>query len=294
VSIRGSQTLRPWETAEVLALIAAATAADGRASVSAETQLDIRHGSRSLDHVLSYASGRLAGYGALTTAAGPRAMLAEIAVLPDARHRGHGEAILGELLRMAAPQRLSIWAHGADSAIAGFAEAHGLHRDRTLHQMRRPLDGVPPRQPLPTPYRVRTFAPGTDDEALLAANAAAFAQLPDQGGWTSTDLQARVTQDWFDPAGLFLAVAPDGLIAGFHWTKLHAPEPLGEIYVLGVRPAHRRHGLARALALWGLAHLADRGATTAMLYVDAGNAPALHLYTQLGFTRTDTDTLYRA
>lgn len=294
MSISSSQALRSEEAAEVLALIADAAATDGRASVSAETQLDIRHGSRSLRHVRSYAAGRLAGYGALTTAAGPRAMLAEIAVLPDARHRGHGEAILGELLRMAAPQRLSIWAHGADSAIAGFAEAHGLHRDRTLHQMRRGLDGLPPRQPLPAPYQVRTFAPGTDDAALLAANAAAFTQLPDQGGWTSADLQVRMAQEWFDPAGLFLAMAPDGRIAGFHWTKGHAPEPLGEIYVLGVLPAHRKHGLARALARWGLAHLIDRGATTAMLYVDAGNAPALRLYATLGFARTDTDTLYRA
>ena len=294
MSLRCTEALRPPEAAEVLALIAEAAAVDGRAPVSQETQLELRQGSRSLRHVLSYDSGRLAGYGALTTAAGPRAMLAEIAVQPGNRRHGHGEAILGELLRLAAPQRLSIWAHGTDSAVGRFAEAHGLDRDRTLHQMRKVLDGPPPDHPLPRPYRLRTFVPGADDAAFLLANAATFAELPDQGGWTPADLQMRFAQDWFDPAGFFLVLDPDGRIAGFHWTKLHPPEPLGEVYVLGVVPGHRGHGLALALAQRGLAHLASRGVRTAMLYVDAENGPALRLYTRLGFSRTDTDTLYRA
>lgn len=294
MSLRCAEALRPEEAGKVLALIADAAEADGRPSVSQETQLELRLGSRSLRHVLSYDSGRLAGYGALTTAAGPRAMLAEIAVQPGARRHGHGEAILGELLRMAAPQRLSIWAHGTDSAVAGFAEAHGLHRDRTLHQMRRALDGPPPDQPLPRPYRLRTFAPGADDDAFLRANAAVFAHLPDQGGWGAADLQVRLAQDWFDPAGFFLALDQDDGIAGFHWTKLHPPAPLGEVYVLGVVPGHRGRGLAMALAQRGLAHLADQGVRTAMLYVDTDNAPALRLYARLEFSPTDTDALYRA
>ena len=291
--VRTCDRLASAEVAAVLELIAAVAAADGRTPISQETQLDLRRGSTGLHHVLATTGGVLVGYGALTTTAGPRAMLAEIAVHPAARRLGHGEALLGALLELAAPQQLSIWAHGSDSATGGFAAAHGLTADRALLQMRRDLPADLPAPALPEPYRLQSFRPGRDDEAFLSANAAAFTELPDQGGWTAADLRARMAQDWFDPAGFFLALAATGELAGFHWTKRHPPGALGEIYVLGVVPAHRGHGLALSLAQHGLQHLAGRGATTAMLYVDASNAPAQRLYHRLGFRRVDTDTLYR-
>jgi mycothiol synthase len=277
----------------VLEVIAAAAAADGRASVSQETQLELQRGSSALRHVVATGTEGLVGYGALTTTAGPRAMLAEIAVHPAARRLGHGEALLGALLALAAPQQLSIWAHGSDSAVAGFAAAHDLHADRILLQLRRDVAPEPAADALPQPYRLRTFRPGQDEDALLRANAAAFTALPDQGGWGRQDLADRMAQDWFDPTGCFLAIAPDGAIAGFHWTKQHPPEPLGEIYVLGVTPQHRQRGLARALAGIGLAHLGAAGCRTVLLYVDAANTPARRLYRELGFRQYDTDTLFR-
>jgi mycothiol synthase len=101
-------------------------------------------------------------------------------------------------------------------------------------------------------------------------------------------------------------------MAGFHWTKVHGGahehvhadgtethshshghEPLGEVYVIGVRPEYRGTGLGRALLLAGLEHLRRAGLTQAMLYVDAANESAIHLYADLGFTRWDTDVLYR-
>jgi mycothiol synthase len=293
VRILNCDRLSADDVAAVLDLIAVAGARDGRAPVSEETLLELRAGSASLRHVLAMDDDGLVGYGALTTAAGPRAMLAEIAVRPDVRRHGYGEAILAALIELAAPARLSIWAHGAESATAGFAEAHGLRPDRRLWQMRVRLGTAAAPQQLPGRYRLRTFRPGADDAAFLAANAAAFPQLPDQGGWTQADLHARTVQDWFDPAGFFLVEAPGGEIAAFHWTKLHPPAPLGEVYVLGVVPAHRRRGLALALARHGLAHLVQCGADTAMLYVDAGNQPAVRLYARLGFQQVDIDTLYR-
>ena len=52
-------------------------------------------------------------------------------------------------------------------------------------------------------------------------NAAAFAHHPEQGQWTAPDLDHRMAEDWFDPAGFLVLDAPDGEMAGFHWTKVH-------------------------------------------------------------------------
>ena len=73
----------------------------------------------------------------------------------------------------------------------------------------------------------------------------------------------------------------------------HGHEALGEVYVIGVDPAHQGTGLGRALLIAGLRSLAARGLTQAMLYVDAANTPAIALYSSLGFTHWDTDVLYR-
>ena len=131
----------------------------------------------------------------------------------------------------------------------------------------------------------------------LAANAEAFAHHPEQGSLTQRDLDDRKAEPWFDPAGFFLAFRGEELV-GFHWTKIHgdgehAHEPLGEVYVVGVDPSEQGTGLGRALTLEGLRHLRARGLAQAMLYVDEANTPAIRLYESLGFTRWDTDVMYR-
>lgn len=98
---------------------------------------------------------------------------------------------------------------------------------------------------------------------------------------------------WFDPSGFFLAFRGDELV-GFHWTKVHAEEGLGEVYVLGVRPGAQGGGLGKALTTIGLRHLARQGLPTAMLYVDADNKAALTVYERLGFRTHETDLMYRS
>jgi mycothiol synthase len=149
---------------------------------------------------------------------------------------------------------------------------------------------------------VRPFRPGRDEAAWLRVNARAFATHPEQGRWTETDLRLREDEPWFDPAGFLMAWRGDpdagGVLLGSHWTKVHpagdaGPEPVGEVYVLGIDPDAQGLGLGRALTALGLAHLRDRGLREVLLYTEEDNAAAVHLYERSGFRRYAVDVSWR-
>jgi len=85
-----------------------------------------------------------------------------------------------------------------------------------------------------------------------------------------------------------VAVAGDRML-GFHWTKQHSPRH-GEVYVVAIDPEAQGRGLGRALTLAGLHHLAARGLDEVLLYVESDNAPAIAVYSRLGFTHAPADT----
>ncbi|WP_455357383.1 mycothiol synthase [Streptomyces sp. SYSU K217416] len=278
----------------VLDLLSEAAHSDGMQAVSEQGRLQLRGGRREgVRHFLLTEAGLLAGYAQLEDTDPVEAPAAELVVHPSFRGRGHGRA-LGAALLAASGKRLRVWAHGGKSAARHLSQVLGLTLFRELRQLRRPLnDGGPIAQPvLPAGVTVRTFVPGEDDAAWLAVNAAAFAHHPEQGSLTQRDLDDRKAEPWFDPEGFFLAERA-GEIVGFHWTKVHATEKLGEVYVLGVLPGEQGSGLGKALTSVGLRHLAAQGLPTAMLYVDADNPAALRVYERLGFTTHETDLMYR-
>lgn len=310
------------EVLDVFDLVDAATRHDGITPLSEHVMLHLRHGGdEDVRHVLARTDhGALCGYAHLDVTDLVEGPSAEMVVAPSMRRHDLGRAMVEELIQISerdAPGRgMRLWAHGESEAARGLAESLGFSRARVLWQMRRSLMTPLSDSPLPEGVHLRTFLPGIDDEAWLAVNAAAFADLPDQGGWTGDDLQRRLDESWFDPSGFLVATDNQGAIAGFHWTKVHGGhhderdhahlhaegvdhshghghEALGEVYVIGVDPAHQGTGLGRALLVAGLRSLAARGLTQAMLYVDAANTPAIALYSSLGFTHWDTDVLYR-
>ncbi|MEU8377768.1 mycothiol synthase [Streptosporangium sp. NPDC048865] len=302
VEYRGS--LGEQEVSDVLAVVEAATEADGVGPLNEHVMLHLRYGGdERAAAVLLYAGDDLAGYAHIDPTDPVEGPSGELVVHPAFRGRGYGRRLLEAVLDRTGGH-LRLWAHGGHPAAEALARSTGFTRTRSLWRMRRSLSSEIPGFDLPEGVRLRTFEPGTSDrEAWVALNARAFAQHPEQGAWTVEDLERREREPWFDPAGFFLAVRPDGSgdgdrLVGFHWTKVHgdgehAHEPLGEVYVVGVDPAERGGGLGRSLTLAGLTYLRSRGLSQVMLYVDEGNPAAVRLYEGLGFTRWDVDVMYR-
>lgn len=290
--------LTPEEAAAALRLIERAARTDGQPAVSEQGRLQLRGGGRQgVRHLLVYVPAEdgeeLVGYGQLEDTDPVEAPAAELVVHPGHRGRGHGRALGTELLTQSG-RRLRVWAHGGHPAARHLAQTLGLTLFRELRQMRRGLaDLTLPEPVLPPGVTVRTFRPGADDAAWLEVNAESFAHHPEQGALTQRDLDDRKAETWFDPEGFFLAER-EGRLIGFHWTKTHAEEGLGEVYVLGVRPGAQGGGLGKALTTIGLRHLAAQGLPTAMLYVDADNTPAVTVYERLGFVTHEKDLMYRS
>ncbi|MGB7981006.1 MAG: mycothiol synthase [Candidatus Nanopelagicales bacterium] len=320
--LRTTSSLTGAEVRTVLALAEAAARADGAHPLGEHVVLHLRHGSGPAMHLLAEDpdTSALLGYAHLDLSDLAEGPAAEVAVSPAARHRGVGGMLISEVVRLAdqQPGRLRLWAHGNSAATGTLAAAHGLHQVRRLLQLRRSLFAPIEAVGLPPGITLRSFDDDRDIPDWLALNAAAFTDLPDQGGWTAEDLARRMAEPWFDPAG-FLLAQQDRTLVGFHWTKVHSHDhgpgadhahlhphnhdedpdhrhvhdPLGEVYVVGVHPEHRGRGLGRALTVAGLHHLRERGLSTALLYVDADNTGAIALYRSLGFAAWDSDTLFR-
>jgi len=176
--------------------------------------------------------------------------------------------------------RLFWWVGDAGEAERALADGIGLAPDRELFEMRLalPLD-------IHATVATRSFVIAQDDAAWISVNNRAFVEHREQGGWTPNTLASRISEPWFDADG-FRLHERDGRLAAFCWTKLHHDHDpvLGEIYVIAVDPDFHGQGLGKQLTLAGLDSIASTGVTTATLYVDADNTPAVATYERLGFT----------
>ncbi|RZQ65320.1 mycothiol synthase [Amycolatopsis suaedae] len=250
-------------------------------------------------HLYAEDGGELVGYANLDTAGDSFGrQVAELVVRPDRRGQGIGTALTGELLTRA-DRSVRLWAHGDHPAAAAIAERAGLKRVRELLVML--ADATTADWPEPAPaagIALRTFEPGRDEQAVVDVNARAFDWHPEQGSLTVEQLRATETEDWFDASGFFLA-EDRGRVVGFHWTKVHPPNPrrfggerVGEVYVVGVDPDAQGGGLGKALTLAGVRYLRGLGLGKVILYVEGDNAPAVAVYSKLGFGRHEVDVQY--
>lgn len=295
--------------ADIIGLARAAEDADGNPPLSEQTLVNLRTARRHPESLLvfaTYASDggaddeELAGVAVVSLPlTGGRPGVLELVVRPTYRNQGVGTSLVEALQNHGLPE-LRAWSHGNHAAAVELASKAGFTPVRELWRMRQTraaLEATVPDVVLPEGVRLRAFEPGRDEEAWLEANAAAFAHHPEQGSIVMEDLRARMAEDWFDPAGLILAVRDaDDRLLGFHWTKVHPRSgkhpAIGEVYVVGVTPAAQGMGLGKALTVAGIEHLHSLGLQAIMLYVDADNTAAVSLYRSLGFTRWDVDVMY--
>ena len=184
---------------------------------------------------------------------------------------------------------VSLWLDNpADDTDETFARL-GMEPQRDLFRMER---SIPLEQR--TDIDTRAFRPNQDEEEWCMVNNRAFSWHREQSGWTPSLLAEHQAEPWFDPEG-FLIHEREGRIAAFCWTKVHDLEqpPVGEVFVIAVDPDFHGLGLGRALTLAGYQHLEARGITRAMLYVDADNTPAVHLYRDIGLKVATVRRLYQ-
>ncbi|MFP3913876.1 MAG: mycothiol synthase [Actinomycetota bacterium] len=225
--------------------------------------------------ILAESGGSPAGYAGLAPASAQAEWAMELVADREAVDP-LAEAAMEEALRRGA-RRLRWWTY--DEASTGYPRRHGFRPERELLRMGRALPAN--EAPVWGAARVAGFRPGTDEDAWLEVNNAAFAGHPENGSLTVEDLARRMRTRWFDPEGLRMAWEK-GRLAGFCWTKVHGREE-GEIYIIGVHPRFQGRGLGRALVLEGMRWLSDHGCDRVFLYTEGSNRGAVALYRDLGF-----------
>jgi len=287
----------------VLEVIKAANDLDGVPPIAEHVLLHLRHGGDKSDsHLVIEKDDQVIAYAHLDTTdlvAGPSV---EAVVHPKYRCQGFGTALLNEAITICG-EKTRIWSHGDLPQARSIATSLKLERLWANLQMNKKLVKI---EEIPSKYLIRSFLPGIDDQAFLEFNNKVFADHPDQGGWSKSDLAVRVNEEWFDEKGFFVC-EDKGELIGFCWTKIHGAhthshegseadhghEAIGEIYVLAVDPAYKGKGIGKDLTMTGLNYLKYQGLSSAMLYVGVENMPALNLYKSLGFSDFGSDVMYR-
>jgi mycothiol synthase len=288
--------LSDGQVAAVAVLLARVESADGHPGLAEPQRVAVSHGDLGGDGTriaLALEGDVVIGCVVITPQSDGSHVL-HVAVDPTRRSGHEVEGVLLPMVlgELRGPVRLWLMRVGPGSDAS--AAEYGFAPEREVLQMRVPLPLSPSVTAGVAPLATRDFRPGQDEEAWLALNNRAFADHPEQGGWTLDTLHERMALDWFDPAGFRVATDEQGAIVGSCWTKVHRhmqPE-LGEIYVISVDPDHQGEKLGKRLAIAGLAWLADQGISAGMLYTGVSNEVAVHLYHRLGFIDDHIDRCY--
>jgi mycothiol synthase len=227
----------------------------------------------------------------------------EARVHPAWRNRGIGRALLGWQLARgrevhaerhpASPAVMEVEVYTSMRSLERLVERAGLEQERWYLAMERPLTGLPA-VPAVDGVELVPFAWDRDEEVRRAHNAAFTrhhgSAERDEVTWRTLFTGQRA----FRPDLSVLAVA-DGAVVAYVLAYVFEADTAANGYEqvdlgqIGVLPAARGRGLAKATIAAVLRAAAERGCRSASLQVDSANVTgALRLYEGLGFTRRRT------
>ena len=289
----------------VLDLINRTTHHDGTPPIAEHILLHLRYGGDKADsHLLVEKDNQVIGYAHLDQTDLVAGASVELVVDPSYRGAGVGKALLSEVIKICG-KSLRLWVHGEGKVAHNLAASFNFEKIRTVMQMSKSLTDIQPLPVIDKEVIIRSFLPGIDSDAWLGLNNKVFKDHPEQGGWQLSDLNHRLSEEWFDEKGFFIVEKNKQVIAST-WTKVHgehshnhdgeashAHPAIGEIYITAVDPEYAGLGIGKALTITALNYLKYQGLKDAMLYVDFDNKAALNLYDSLGFELSSKDILYR-
>jgi GNAT superfamily N-acetyltransferase len=246
-------------------------------------------------HLLAEQDGRVVGCGFAGPSDSPARGFLSPRVLPEARRRGLGTALLRELanhLHAVGLEAASSFVDGNDPAAVAFARHHGFDEsDRQVEQVW-------------TAREVEHFDPPAGVVFVTIAERPEFlrdAYPLGAAGWADMVTSTPVTislEDWLEdeatfPEGSFVALA-DGEIVGYAGLCRRDVDGTAEDGLTVVRRDWRRRGLATALKQAELAWAAANGIHEVVTWTQRGNDGIRAVNERLGYAYRDLAITVRA
>lgn len=293
VTFEIKRSMTPSDIASVTNLLSAAEIADSRRPLNDHLWIDLRHGGRAgFTGLIAYEPNLASPVAYCQVSRGNDSWAIDLVVEPHHRYKTFelGQGLLQEAKKIIADEgggHVHWWVFDSNETHNLLASQINLLPGRKILQLQVKLPLA--QEILDNTKEISTvsFQVGVDETNWLSVNNRAFANHPEQGGWTIETLLSRLNESWFNAGGLLLHYVdkPSHQLAGFCWTKLDklSNPQLGEIYIIAVDPDHHNKGLGRSLTVAGLNSLTSAGATTGMLFVDKENASAIAMYSKIGF-----------
>lgn len=193
-------------------------------------------------------------------------------------------------------EKVHLWIENVNEDDNDLLAEHGFLPYRDLWKLNCALPLNVDRLEKAKELNIRPFT-DADTENFLRIQNKAFEWHPDEANMDETELNRRFKQSWYDPADfLLLTKEPNGSeLMGFCWTKIHknTKPPAGEIYMIGIDPEYQGRSLGELSLRRGFEHLAKKGLTVGILYVESDNDPANAIYKKLGMELESINRAYR-
>ena len=137
-------------------------------------------------------------------------------------------------------------------------------------------------------YSIRAFNPDIDIIQRSGVQCDAFAGLVKPNQWSIENTYRFVHWSQGRNDLDLAAVTSSGEFASFALFLVDPVTLVGELDPVGIRAAHLRKGLSKAVLLSGLKYLRNEGMKQAVVRTDIDNSSAIGLYESVGFRIAET------